>query len=143
MNRLVCVGFFFMIVLSAQAVSQDALYPDFYTKGKGMALHGQGSVSCGTFIKDMQPYNRQIGVHYQNMAWVLGFLYGVDRFNPYDVKSYDYNGLELWLGKYCLKNPLELLANAANQFYIEIGGRAPMSEDTTMWRHYPSDGKHP
>jgi hypothetical protein len=70
----------------------------------------------------MQPYNRQTGVHFQNMAWVLGFLYGVDGFNPYDVKSYDYNGLELWLEKYCLKNPIEMLANAANQFYLEIGG---------------------
>jgi hypothetical protein len=101
-------------------------------------LHGQGSRSCGTFVKDKQPANLQNGAHYQDMAWVMGFLHGIDLWNPYDTKSYDYDGLDLWLEEYCRRRPTDLLANAANQFYAVIGGRVPMTDDTTIWQHYPS-----
>ena len=143
MKRLLQVSMVFLVGLSAQAVCQDRLYPDYHKKGKPISLHGQGGDSCGTFIKEKQPYNLQTSVHYQHMAWVLGFLHGIDSFNPYDTRPYDYNGLDLWLEGYCRKNPFELLANAANQFYVEIGGRAPISQDYNIWQHYPSDGKHP
>jgi hypothetical protein len=131
MKRLVCAGVLFVVSLSAPALGQDKLYPNFKIE-KYRVVHGQGSSSCGTFIKNQQPSNIQTGVHSQDMAWVLGFLHGIDMWNPYDTKRYDYNGLELWLEGYCRKNPLEWLVNAANQFYVEIGGRAPISQDYTI-----------
>jgi hypothetical protein len=120
-------------VYAGTASSQETLFPDYFNKGKPILLHGQGSRSCGTFIADKN--TPQTGVHAQDMAWVLGFLHGVDSWNPYSIKNYEYNGLNLWLEEYCKRHPLEMLANAANDFYREIGGRAPMTEDYTIWQH--------
>ncbi len=63
--------------------------------------------------------------------------------NPYDTKNYEYNGLDLWLEEYCKAHPIDEVVNAANQFYSAIGGRAPMSQDYTIWQHYPDYGKRP
>jgi hypothetical protein len=122
---------------------QDTLYPDYATKGKPVLLHGQGGDSCGTFIAERQPDRRQTSIHAQEMAWILGFLHAIDLWNPYTIKPYDYNGLDLWLDEYCRKHPIDLLANAANTFYNQmLGGRAPVSSDATIWRHYPDYAPH-
>ena len=93
-----CVGFLaFIIFCPAQGISQDTLYPDYAHKGKPTLLHGQGGDSCGTFIAEKQPDRRQTSIHAQEMAWVLGFLHGIDTWNPYNTKLYDYNGLDSWL----------------------------------------------
>lgn len=119
------------------AWTQERLYPDVLHNGKPTYLRGQGTRSCGTFIKDKQPFRIQNSGHAQDMAWALGFLYGIDNQNPYDTKFYDYNGLDLWLDRYCRDHPLESLANASLAFYVYIGGRFSASEDTSLWRHFP------
>jgi hypothetical protein len=138
MKMSVCTALLVSLTFcSSQAISQEALYPDYAHRGKSSLLHGQGANSCGTFIAEKQPDRLQTSIHAQEMAWVLGFLHGIDQWNPYNTKSYDYDGLDLWLEEYCKKHPLDPLANAANKFYSAIGGRAPMSEDYTIWKHYP------
>jgi hypothetical protein len=132
----------FTIFYPTQGMSQNTLYPDFAHKGKPTLLHGQSGDSCGTFIAEKQPDGHQTSIHAQEMAWVLGFLHGIDAWNPYDTKPYDCNGLDLWLEEYCRKHPIDLLANAANAFYSQIGGRIPMSSDITMWQHYPDYAPH-
>lgn len=141
MKSSVYAGFIVVAAIcSIQAHSQETLYPDYWRKGKPILLHVQGIRSCGTFVEDKTPYKMQTGAHSQDMAWVLGFLHGIDSWNPYDTQQYDYNGLDLWLENYCRKHPLDQLANAANQFYAAIGGRLPMTQDYTIWQHYPNYG---
>jgi hypothetical protein len=107
MKKSVCT---ILLIFSAfypfQAISQETLYPDYAHRGKSSLLHGQGGNSCGTFIAEKQPNRLQTSIHAQEMAWVLGFLDGIDIWNPYNTKSYDYDGLDLWLEEYCKKHPL-------------------------------------
>jgi hypothetical protein len=105
---------------------------------KYVEIHGQGGRSCGSFIKSKQPHTLQDSIHYQDMGWVQGFLFGIDTWNPYTVRHYDYNGLDLWLEEYCKKHPIQILANAALAFYREeIGGRAPTTSDPAVWQPVP------
>jgi hypothetical protein len=67
----------------------------------------------------------------------MGYLNGVDAWNPYNTRSYDNPGLDLWLEEYCKKHPADLLVNAAQEFYVMIGGRAPMTTDDSIWQHFP------
>jgi hypothetical protein len=126
------------LTLTAPAMAQDTPYPDFDHRGKSTTLHGQGGLSCGKFLADREPLALGNGGHAQQMAWLLGYLYGIDAWNPYTVRTYDYNGLDAWLVEYCRTHPLDQLVNAGLKFYVYIGGRAPMNgTDYSAWRHFP------
>jgi hypothetical protein len=133
-RRQMMKAFYLAITLalfSQNAFCQDKLYPDYYTKGKPGMLHGQGGRSCGTFIAD-----ENTPLHFQDVAWAVGFLDAIDQWNPYTVANYDYNGLALWLDEYCKQHPIDVVENASLAFYKYIGGREPMSQDPTLWRHF-------
>lgn len=134
---------FCALFISTQAIGQDTLYPDYNSKGKPTLLHGQGGRSCGSFIKDSGEFKKQTGAHAQDMAWPLGFLAAIDQWNPYTVKNYDYNGLEVWLDSYCKSHPIELLVNAADHFYQSIGGRYPVTQDVTIWKQLSDYRRRP
>ena len=139
MNQKVSFGLVtFLLSFSFQLAAQETLYPEYHTKGKPTFIHGQGGNSCGSFVEKKKPYNMNLGIHYQNMAWALGYLDARDTFNPYTVKKYDYDGLALWLEEYCKKHPIEPLVNSINEFYKFIGGRFPMSRDDSLWKHPPN-----
>jgi hypothetical protein len=134
---MVVAMFSFPIAFSHSPQAQEALIPNYYRDGKQVTLHGQGGQSCGAFVEDKKPFNLKTAKYLQGMAWILGYLYAKDQFNPYTVKSYDYDGLSLWIENYCKTHPIELLINAADHFYSYIGGRLTVSDDYTIWRHYP------
>ena len=138
MKKLVHVGLIALVACSVQARSQEIPYPDAFTTGKPTVLHGQGGKSCESFIDLKQPYKLGTSQHYQDMAWVMGFLHAIDMFDPYTVKSCDYNGLDIWLEEYCRKDPIDLMVNAANKFYSYVRGRVPMSQDYSIWKYIPS-----
>jgi hypothetical protein len=131
-----------LLVAAPQSRSQETLYPNFYDNGKPSFLHGQGAHSCGFFVEHKQPHMLQDSAYYQDIAWALGYLHAIDAWNPYSVKDYDRDGLSLWLENYCRQHPLELLANAALDFYVSIGGRAPLTRDVTIWQHIPKRNPH-
>ncbi len=126
-----------VVVTSLPALAQETPYPDYFHRGKPTVVHGAGSDSCGSFLRNRQPVNLPTSIHYQEMAWVMGYLQGQDSFNPYDVRSYDQDGLDTWLAEYCRTHPIDLVTDAGLAFYKYIGGRAPMSTDYSIWQHMP------
>ena len=106
------------LTLTVPAMAQDTPYPDFDHRGKPTTLHGQGGLSCGKFLADREPLALGNGGHAQQMGWLLGYLYGMDAWNPYTVRTYDYNGLNAWLVEYCRTHPLDQLVNAGLKFYV-------------------------
>ena len=133
----IAVAVFLAVLPFAGAHAQETPFPDMDHRGKPTMLHGQGSSSCGDFLKNREPYLLQNSIHSQEMAWLLGYLHGMDMYNPYDTRPYDYNGLDAWVAEFCRTHPLDQLVNAGLQFYKYIGGRAPMHTDYSLWQHYP------
>ena len=135
MPRLV-TAIILIVLPAACCAAQEAPYPDYDQKGKSVTVQGQGVNSCNSFVTSGR-LSVANGMHYQDVAWLLGFLNGIDTFNPYTTKQYNYETLNTWVMGYCKAHPSILLANAGLEFYKFIGGRAPMRTDYTIWQHYP------
>lgn len=137
MRFQVAVAAFIACVIGGTALAQDVPFPDVDHRGKPTVIHGQGSASCGTFLVDRASPDRRNAGHVQEMAWVLGYLDGLQQPNPYNVASYDYGSLDMWLANYCEAHPSDFLMNAAQAFYTHIGGRGLFVTDYSAWRHFP------
>ncbi len=88
------------------------------TQSFAWTLKGHGNISCGTFITERDEGG---AMHYGNMAWVYGFISGINYNSDGSVgKGLDSNAISLALANYCNKNPLKTLADASENLYSQM-----------------------
>ncbi|WP_200243037.1 hypothetical protein [Thiohalocapsa halophila] len=77
-------------------------------------VQGAGTISCGRYIEEKRNSPRL--EHLANMHWVQGFVTGVNYAESNNLGAgIDMNAMAQYLENYCLKNPLNDLADASTE----------------------------
>jgi hypothetical protein len=102
---------------------------------KRVVVRGAGSESCAQYVQAYHQYrapsasgataSQAITNFLQYEAWIQGYLFGIDSWNRGEIRDFDRAGMQLWIDGYCQKHAVQLIADAAEAFYRELGGRIP------------------
>jgi hypothetical protein len=80
---------------------------------------GSGVETCGGWTRSNP------GMKTQRIAWVLGFLSGVNFVVEPDIlKGPDAAAIEGWMDNYCRQHPLDTMVKAASDLSVELVKRA-------------------
>lgn len=85
-------------------------------------IKGAGGISCGQYIEDKRNSPRL--KHLANMHWVQGFVTGVNFAESNNLGAgIDMNAMAQYIENYCLKNPLNDLADASTDLVSALRKR--------------------
>jgi hypothetical protein len=90
-------------------------------QGRGVYIHGEGAVNCGTYLETRRELNDT--QDYVYFTWVRGYFSARNA----SAKSVHVGNVEkatvlAYLDKYCRENPLHALFGGAKALYEEVGG---------------------
>lgn len=88
------------------------------------AIKGEGNFSCPDYVSAKRTNSAKL---YSSVSWVQGFITGVNYQSALPVDSHSFIGQDFsatsivaWLENYCVDNPQDYLADAAEALVSEL-----------------------